>query len=152
MRWKAITPNPKSYPQRTPDRIDENGRTWASTGCPVIVTTADGKVFACNYQWSCLEQGIGTFWHRRSDNEIKNVIAWMPMPEPYQPKDERPRVIEHPRKLTGSQLRTAMKYFDLLPMSDRKRLLSEMSRRKGKELKAATNRQESLPESTQAGP
>ena len=86
MRWKAITPNPRSYPQRTPDRIDENGRRWAATGCPVIVTTAAGKVFACSYQWTCTQNGIGTFYYGRSDNEIKNVVAWMPLPEPYQPK------------------------------------------------------------------
>ena len=76
---------PQIIPAKDPGQ-DRRERSWAATGCPVIVPTADGKVFACSYQWTCTQNGIGTFYYGRSDNEIKNVVAWMPIPEPYQPK------------------------------------------------------------------
>ena len=83
MKWHVLTDDPKSYPQKPPDTIDEFGRRRFTTGCQVIVTTARGNVFCCDYQWCCLHNGKGEFWYMRSDNIIKDVIAWMPLPKPY---------------------------------------------------------------------
>ena len=67
-------------PERPPDRVDEQGRSWFTTNIDCIVY--DGKsVFAANY---CFQNKC--FWCADTLHPLKNITHWMPMPDP--PKGE----------------------------------------------------------------
>ena len=63
-------------PERPPDRVDEQGRSWFTTNIDCIVY--DGKsVFAANY---CFQNKC--FWCADTLHPLKNITHWMPMPQP----------------------------------------------------------------------
>ena len=67
-------------PERPPDRVDEQGRSWFTPNIDCIVY--DGKsVFAANY---CFQNKC--FWCADTLHPLKNITHWMPMPHP--PKGE----------------------------------------------------------------
>ena len=67
-------------PERPPDRVDEQGRSWFTPNIDCIVY--DGKsVFAANY---CFQNKC--FWYADTLHPLKNITHWMPMPQP--PKGE----------------------------------------------------------------
>ena len=67
-------------PERPPDRVDEQGRSWFTPNIDCIVY--DGKsVFAANY---CFQNKC--FWYADTLHPLKNITHWMPMPDP--PKGE----------------------------------------------------------------
>ena len=67
-------------PERPPDRVDEQGRSWFTPNIDCIVY--DGKsVFAANY---CFQNKC--FWCADTLHPLKNITHWMPMPDP--PKGE----------------------------------------------------------------
>ena len=67
-------------PERPPDRVDEQGRSWFTPNIDCIVY--DGKsVFAANY---CFQNKC--FWYADTLHPLKNITHWMPMPHP--PKGE----------------------------------------------------------------
>ena len=67
-------------PERPPDRVDEQGRSWFTTNIDCIVY--DGKsVFAANY---CFQNKC--FWYADTLHPLKNITHWMKMPQP--PKGE----------------------------------------------------------------
>ena len=67
-------------PERPPDRVDEQGRSWFTPNIDCIVY--DGKsVFAANY---CFQNKC--FWYTNSLEPLNNITHWMPMPQP--PKGE----------------------------------------------------------------
>ena len=82
MKWNVLTDDPKSYPQQPPVRIDELGRRWSTASDNFIVTDTKGKVYMAFYNYGCLRHGKGEFYWRNTDHPV-DVIAWMPMPEPY---------------------------------------------------------------------
>ena len=67
-------------PERPPDRVDEQGRSWFTPNIDCIVY--DGKsVFAANY---CSQNKC--FWYADTLHPLKNITHWMEMPHP--PKGE----------------------------------------------------------------
>ena len=67
-------------PERPPDRVDEQGRSWFTPNIDCIVY--DGKsVFAANY---CFQNKC--FWYADTLHPLKNITHWMPLPHP--PKGE----------------------------------------------------------------
>ena len=67
-------------PERPPDRVDEQGRSWFTPNIDCIVY--DGKsVFAANY---CFQNKF--FWYADTLHPLKNITHWMEMPQP--PKGE----------------------------------------------------------------
>ena len=67
-------------PERPPDRVDEQGRSWFTPNIDCIVY--DGKsVFAANY---CFQNKC--FWYADTLHPLKNITHWMKMPQP--PKGE----------------------------------------------------------------
>ena len=67
-------------PERPPDRVDEQGRSWFTPNIDCIVY--DGKsVFAANY---CFQNKC--FWYADTLHPLKNITHWMPLPQP--PKGE----------------------------------------------------------------
>ena len=63
-------------PERPPDRVDEQGRSWFTPNIDCIVY--DGKsVFAANY---CFQNKC--FWCADTLHPLKNITHWMPMPDP----------------------------------------------------------------------
>ena len=67
-------------PKRPPDRVDDQGRSWFTTGIECLVY--DGKnVFAAHY---CFMNKC--FWYSDTLHPLKNITHWMPIPQP--PKGE----------------------------------------------------------------
>lgn len=67
-------------PERPPDRVDEQGRSWFTPNIDCIVY--DGKsVFAANY---CFQNKC--FWYADTLHPLKNITHWMEIPRP--PKGE----------------------------------------------------------------
>ena len=63
-------------PERPPDRVDEQGRSWFTPNTDCIVY--DGKsVFAANY---CFQNKC--FWYADTLHPLKNITHWMPLPKP----------------------------------------------------------------------
>ena len=64
------------FPERPPDRVDEQGRSWFTPNIDCIVY--DGKsVFAANY---CFQNKC--FWYADTLHPLKNITHWMEMPQP----------------------------------------------------------------------
>lgn len=79
MKWISVNDR---LPQRPPDRVDEQGWCWSTTGTYCLVY--DGKnVFAAHYTFMNKE-----FWVRDSLHPLKNITHWMEMPKP--PKEKKP--------------------------------------------------------------
>ena len=77
-RWIPVT---ERLPKRPPDRVDDQGRSWFTTGIECLVY--DGKnVFAAHY---CFMNKC--FWYSDSLHPLKNITHWTPLPEP--PKEEK---------------------------------------------------------------
>ena len=63
-------------PKRPPDRVDDQGRSWFTTGIECLVY--DGKnVFAAHY---CFMNKC--FWYSDTLHPLKNITHWMPIPQP----------------------------------------------------------------------
>lgn len=72
MKWVSVNDR---LPERPPDRVDEQGRSWMTVGIDCIVY--DGKtVFSAHYCF-CNK----CFWYTDSLHPIA-VSHWMPMPKP----------------------------------------------------------------------
>ena len=79
MKWISVKDR---LPKRPPSRINENGQKIFKSSDRFIVTDSDGRVFEADYTY-CNK----SFWNGNSLNEIK-VVAYMPLPKPYKPKEE----------------------------------------------------------------
>lgn len=67
-------------PERPPDRVDEQGRSWFTPDIDCIVYDGE-NVFAAHY---CFQNKC--FWYSDTLHPLKNITHWVGMPQP--PKGE----------------------------------------------------------------
>ena len=72
-QWIPVT---ERLPVQPPNRVDEQGRSWFTTGIECIVYDSE-NVLAAHY---CFQNKC--FWYADTLHPLKNITHWMPLPEP----------------------------------------------------------------------
>lgn len=72
-KWIPVT---ERLPVQPPNRVDEQGRSWFTTGIECIVYDSE-NVLAAHY---CFQNKC--FWYADTLHPLKNITHWMPLPEP----------------------------------------------------------------------
>ena len=72
-QWIPVT---ERLPVQPPNRVDEQGRSWFTTGIECIVYDSE-NVLAAHY---CFQNKC--FWYADTLHPLKNITHWTPLPEP----------------------------------------------------------------------